>query len=325
MAEKIAVKVPPERWLILVHQLPARPAYHRVKIWRRLQDEGAVALKNALYLLPANPLSRSAFAGILREIEKAGGEGAVYAAELAGGMRDDQLRGLFNAARDADYQRIVTELRELSKKWKKLKTPKDDTVAVLRRIASRLAALGRIDFFGAGGRVAAEALLAELEHSAIVIQKTGQKGRSLGPADMIAKTWVTRRDIHVDRIACAWLIRRFIDPQAVFKFVAVRQYRAAPGEYRFDMREGEFTHEGDRCSFEVLLSRALIKDPALAAIGEIVHDIDLKDGKFGRPETAGVAHVISGICRTQGEDEARLRRGSELFDDIYEQFRRLRS
>jgi hypothetical protein len=88
------------------------------------------------------------------------------------------------------------------------------------------------------------------------------------------------------------------------------------------MQDGEFTHEGDKCSFETLLARAGISDPALKAIAEIIHDIDLKDGKFDHPQTSGIAHVISGICRTQGDDEARVTRGKELFDDIYEQFRR---
>ena len=127
----------------------------------------------------------------------------------------------------------------------------------------------------------------------------------------------------MDRIACAWLIKRFIDPLGRLKFVPTKQYKPLPGEYRYDMQDGEFTHEGDKCSFEVLVLRAGITDHALKAIAEVVHDIDLKDGKFGRPETPGISHVVSGICRTQGDDEARLARGKELFDDIYEQFRRL--
>jgi hypothetical protein len=139
---------------------------------------------------------------------------------------------------------------------------------------------------------------------------------------LAGKVWVTRRDIHVDRIACAWLIRRFIDPKAVLKFVPTKQYQPRANEFRYDMQDGEFTHEGDNCSFETFLLRAGISDPALKAIAEIIHDIDLKDGKFGHPQTPGIAHVIAGICRTQGDDEARVARGTELFDDIYEQFRR---
>ena len=121
---------------------------------------------------------------------------------------------------------------------------------------------------------------------------------------------MTRRNVHVDRIGSAWLIRRFIDPQASFKFVAAKGYRPRPGELRFDMFEAEFTHEGDRCTFEVLLQKSGSDDPALAAIGEIVHDIDLKDGKFARAEAGGIAAADrrSGACRSVGYGACRAGR-----------------
>ena len=109
------------------------------------------------------------------------------------------------------------------------------------------------------------------------------------------RTWVTRQGVYVDRIASAWLIRRFIDPQARFKFVSGKGYRPQAGELRFDMFEAEFTHEGDKCTFEVLLERGALKDPALRAIAEIIHDIDLKDDKFGRTEVAGIRTLVEGI------------------------------
>ncbi len=145
--------------------------------------------------------------------------------------------------------------------------------------------------------------------------------RRLRPADYRARTWVTRRSIHVDRIASAWLIRRSIDPEATFKFVASR-HAPAEGEVRFDMFAAEFTHEGDRCSFEVLLERFGIEDPALRAIAEIVHDIDLKDAKFGRPETAGIESLIAGLTLLHKTDEARLERGGAALSDLHAYFRR---
>jgi len=311
-----------QRWLWLVHQLPAKPAYARVKIWRRLQESGAISLKNSVYVLPSCEGARAQFKQILKEIERSGGDGLVSEADLVAGMRNDQLRALFNGARDADYHTIISELRQLGQGWKKSKKPKSDPVMALARLSQRLSQIGAIDFFGASGRTAAEALLAELEHSNIIRTDTALAPQALRTADMTGKTWVTRQDIHVDRIACAWLIRRFIDSKAVLKFVPTKQYQPRAGEYRYDMQDGEFTHEGDKCSFETLLLRARISDPALTAIAEIIHDIDLKDGKFGHPQTSGIAHVIAGICRTQGDDEARVARGTELFNDIYEQFRR---
>ena len=134
------------------------------------------------------------------------------------------------------------------------------------------------------------------------------------------KVWVTREAVQIDRMASAWLIRRFIDPGARFKFVPGTGYRPQPGELRFDMFEGEFTHLGDRCTFEVLLGHAGLADPALRAIGEIIHDIDLKDGKYGREEVAGVRSLIAGIAASSADDEQRLARGSALLDDLYSSF-----
>jgi hypothetical protein len=122
------------------------------------------------------------------------------------------------------------------------------------------------------------------------------------------RLWVTRQDVHVDRIASAWLIRRFIDPKPQSKFVTPKSYRHAQGELRFDMADAEFTHEGDKCSFEVLLDKTGVSDTALTAIAEIVHDLDLKDRKFDRAETSGIGHVIEGICATQSGDMDRIAR-----------------
>ena len=141
---------------------------------------------------------------------------------------------------------------------------------------------------------------------------------------MRGRTWVTRQGVYVDRIASAWLIRRFIDPDARFKFVPAKGYTPAPGEVRFDMFEAEFTHQGDRCTFEVLLEQAELDDPALRAIAEIVHDIDLKDGKFARPEAEGIRTLIAGICAATGDDEERLARGGAVFEDLHSHFRRRR-
>lgn len=144
---------------------------------------------------------------------------------------------------------------------------------------------------------------------------------SLRRVELKGRTWVTRKGVHIDRIACSWLIRRFIDPDAVIRFVAGKGYRPKKGELRFDMFEGEITHEGDRCSFEVLLERAGIEDPALQAIAEIVHDIDLKDAKFGREEATGIASLIAGIAAANSDDEGRLAQGAPVFDNLYQYFK----
>lgn len=132
--------------------------------------------------------------------------------------------------------------------------------------------------------------------------------------------WVTRRGIGVDRMASAWLIRRFIDPEARFRFEA-EGYEPAAGERRFDMFDAEYTHEGESCTFETLVRRFALRDRALAPLGEIVHDVDCKDGKFARPEAPGIALVVDAIRQASADDRVRLERGGALFDDLYARFR----
>jgi hypothetical protein len=138
------------------------------------------------------------------------------------------------------------------------------------------------------------------------------------------RTWVTRRNVHVDRIASAWLIRRFIDERATFAFVAGKGYRKKPGEVTFDMFEADFTHIGDRCTFEVLVDSFDLRTAGLSSIAEIVHDIDVKDGKFGRAEAAGIGQLVAGIALAHDADETRLDLGGQLLDALFELHRRKR-
>ncbi|MER9080718.1 chromate resistance protein ChrB domain-containing protein [Mesorhizobium sp. M0199] len=316
-----------QRWLLLIHRLPSKPAYFRVKIWRRLQGIGAVAVKSTVYALPANAETQEDFEWLLKEIVAGGGEAMVCEARLVDGLSDAEVQMLFDAARDADYAEIAKEARGLAAEIGANATPEKraETRSQLGRIRKRLAEVDTIDFFGATGRLAVEALLAELETHLVEDRPMTEESKATEPiTDLKGRIWVTRRDVHVDRMACSWLIRRFIDPDAVIRFVAGKSYAAKPGELRFDMFDGEITHEGDRCSFEVLLTRAGLDDPALQAIAEIVHDIDLKDGKFGRDETTGIASLIAGIAMTNKGDEQRIGQGGPVFDNLYQYFRQKR-
>ena len=318
---------PPAAWLLLTHQLPPKPAYLRVKIWRRLQGIGAISLKNSVYVLPSGEQAREDLEWLLREIERGGGDGMICEARLVDGMSDQQLRGLFDAARDADYAEVTKALRKLGTPAKRGGARRKNVPALRAQIVKlrrHLAEIAAIDFFGATGRLTAEALLTEIETRLVEPQAKEIDIAKTPAGELTGKIWVTRRDVHVDRIASAWLVRRFIDPQARFKFVPANTYRPKRGELRFDMFEAEFTHEGDRCTFEVMLERIGLDDAALHAIAEIVHDIDLKDGKFAREQVAGIAHVIAGICMTQADDLARIERGGTLFDDTYTYFKRRR-
>lgn len=315
---------PNQPWLLLIHQLPSKPAYLRVKVWRRLQAIGAVAVKSTVYALPATAETREDFAWLLKEIVEGGGEALVCEARLIDGLSDDQARALFDTARDADYEAIATEVRALAETFDAAAggEEKTDARAHARRLRKRLADVIVIDFFGATGRLGAEGAIAELESRLVADNDMdAAEPEAARTDDLKGRIWVTRKGVHIDRIACSWLIRRFIDPDAVIRFVPGKGYVPKPGELRFDMFEAEFTHEGEACTFEVLLKRAGLDDPALTAIAEIVHDIDLKDGKYGRAETAGVARMLAGIAAPGNDDPQRLAKGADLLDGLYQSFR----
>ena len=210
------------RWLLLIHQLPPKPAYLRVKVWRRLQGLGAVAIKNTVYVLPKTEDTIEDFQWVAREIVKDGGEATICAASFVEGLADEQVQALFQAAREADYNQFAEDARELlnSVPGRSGITKSEDRSAFqadLNRLRKRLAALTALDFFAAPGRSAAEAVMLQLE-SRLRPSPAHLPGKGKAPALDIAafkgRTWVTRKGVFVDRIACAWLIRRFIDPQA---------------------------------------------------------------------------------------------------------------
>lgn len=311
------------RWLLLIHQVPPKPNYFRVKIWRRLQRLGAVAIKNSVYALPRTEQTHEDLEWVMREIAEGGGDASICEARFVEGLSDEQVEALFNAARDADYARLADDVRAL---FDTLPAGKDlsdaqrrEVEAALARLTRRFTEITAVDFCSARGREAVDGLIAGIEQR--LRTKAASEERTAS-SSVHARTWVTRKGIHIDRIGSSWLIRRFIDPKARFKFVPGKGYRPETGELRFDMFEAEYTHEGDRCTFEVLVQRFRLKDRALRPIAEIVHDVDLKDAKFERPEAAGIDRLIAGIAMGHKDDEGRLAQGSAVFDGLYEYFKR---
>ena len=208
------------RWLLLIHQIPPKPNYFRVKVWRRLQRIGAVALKNSVYVLPRSDTSQEDLAWVLREIIEGGADATLCEARMVDGITDDQIEALFQAARDADYAQIAEELRRLLGEPHGTEEARATLRTELARVQRRLGEVAAIDFFGATGRVAVEGLLGSLE-----ARLRPAKLPVEAPVDPRAayqgRLWVTRKGVFVDRIACAWLIRRFIDAAPRFKFVPV--------------------------------------------------------------------------------------------------------
>jgi hypothetical protein len=312
------------RWLLLIHQIPPKPDYLRVKIGRRLQRVGAVPVKNSVYVLPDGDQTYEDFQWIRTEIIDGGGDASICRADFVDGLTSHQIREVFRKARGADYAEVADAARELSAAMRRGErdAPRSRSARPdeeLSRLRKRLVAIAAIDFFGAPERLTAEGALIAAE-AELHPPSAPDASREAGRAEYRGRTWVTRAGIFVDRMASAWLIRRFIDPDARFRFVRPGDEPPAAGEIRFDTFDGEFTHEGDRCTFETLLARFSLDDTALRTIAEVVHDIDLKDAKFEREDAAGIERVIAGIAAMYPDDAARLERGCQLFDELYALF-----
>ena len=279
------------RWYTLVHNIPPKPLYLRAKIRQRLDAVGAMPLKNSVYILPANADTLEDFQWIAQEVISGGGEAHVLETSFITPKAEEELVARFRAARNEDYAALLKEHDP-------------------RRAAKRFEEIRRIDFFDAPRRSAAEKALRALD-------KRKEEPMLTTHPELRGKTWVTRPGIKVDRIASAWFIRRFVDPKARFRFADPASPRKS-GELRFDMIGGDFTHEEDRCTFETLVRRVGSPDAGVRALAEIVHDIDLKDEKFARPEAAGVRMMIEGIVAGNESDTDRLDRGLALFDDLHQ-------
>lgn len=307
-----------ESWCLLIHQVPARPLYLRARVLNRLVRSGAVAIRKSVYALPGGAAAAGTLRAIAAEIREAGGEAFVCEANFTDRADHDAVVEAFRTQRSAEYRALTRDAADLAGAAPRSGARAKGAAGAARGRARRVTALRRrfewirgADPFGSPGADEAAAALEALAAPA-------PRARAVPDAAHAAwrgRTWVTRRGVHVDRIACAWLVRRFIDAAARFRFVADGPPR--PGELGFDMTGGTFTHEGDRCSFEVLLRRSGLADPALAHIAEIVHDLDLKDGRYGRPEAAGIERLLAGMLAASPDDATRLERGFTLFDDLH--------
>lgn len=310
-------------WLLLVHRLPARPHYLRIAIGRELKKLGALPLKNAVYVVPATPQLREELSALLRTILERGGDAVITESTFLAGLADGALHDRFRAARNAEYgaiRDVALRAAAPGRNGELTDARRRALGRALESLRTRLAEVVARDWFGAGGREPAAGAIALAEDRLAGIEEVAP-ATARPPVPPRGAVWVTRTGVMVDRIASAWLIRRFLDPAARFRFASGRGDRGRPGELRFDMAGAEFTHEGDSCTFEVLLERFAIPDPALAVMGEWVHDLDLEDAKFGHPETRGLGRAILGIALETRDDVERLTRGAVVLDGLYASFR----
>jgi hypothetical protein len=282
---------------------------------------GAVAVKQAAYVLPDSPAAREDFEWLRTEIEAGSGQASVFAADSVDGRSDDEIVGEFRRSRDVSYRELGREIERALRRSSKSRALRNRASPSARRgleeLERRLADVEAVDFFAAPGRDRVVTLLnrlkGEIEGGPVFVNGSDAAVRR---GEYRGRLWVTRPRPGIDRIASAWLIRRFIDPEARFGF-AEDPSSVPPDAVPFDMFGVELTHRGDRCTFETLRHKFVFEDAAVDRLAAIVHDLDLKDARFGAPEAPAVAALVDGLQKLYEDDEVLLAQGSIAFEALY--------
>ena len=309
------------RWLTLLMSLPPTPTRHRVGVWRKLQRMGAVKLRGSAWILPETPETTERFQWLVQEIQSFRGEATLLHVDRIETMTEAQVAALFHKARAEDYQAVLQGCRDVGGQIDRLKSAHRGSVPhvrarldALKRELDRVQAIDHLD--SPAGRRARETWEAAAKRLRAIEAKPPPAGRqhraALPPS---GSTWVTRPRPHIDRIGSAWLIKRFFDPHARFAFADAVD--APKKGIPYDIMNVEFGHHGDNCTFETLVKRFDIKDRRVKVLAEIVHEADLRDGKFTRAESTGVDLAIKGLAATTQDDHELLERGMAMFDGLY--------
>jgi hypothetical protein len=316
------------QWLFLVHQVRTPNSRERVRVWRLTKKAGALLYRNSVYVLPYGKERLEDFQWLCQQIRDSLGEASVFISESTDERESQALLGLFKKARESDYNLLIDSAEKLSARIRGAGEEKRLPGDALKSLAKEVADLEeafleteRIDFFGHPLKKKAKSAMEGARKELDSAVPSGLSGAPLKPGarkSYRGKTWATRKQIHIDRLCSAWLIRRFIDPKAKFVFAPES---ALPGNaIPFDVFGAEFSHHGEDCTFETLLKSFRIKDRALDSLAQIVHDIDMKDGKFSRPEAAGLDAVVRSLSDSIRDDHKVLRLGSEILDALYSRF-----
>jgi hypothetical protein len=298
----------PAGWLLLTFTLPTKRASQRVEIWRKLQRYGTVPLGNSGYLLPSDASNEERFQWLASTIRKYGGEASVVRVESIDNLSTPQLKSRFSEARAREYQELIQELQTLSRSPAERRS-----MARIGRLRNRFQEIVDVDFFDSPLQERVRELLEQA--SSLRAAKAGAMPKT-NLKDYKNRVWVTRPRPGVDRCASAWLIRRFIDAKARFTFAP--EEKVPPQAVPFDMfHERGFGHRGADCTFETLEKEFRIRDPRVAVIGQMIHDADLLDDRFGRKEGYGVDEILKGWARQGLGDATLLERGMELIEGLY--------
>ena len=308
----------PEKWLLLLYGLPTRKSGARVSLWRQLKKSGALPFKTSASLLPDTADHHERFHWLAQQVRDAGGEATLLRVSEIEGLSSTEVMRQFNEARAADYDALRPALTALIARNKRKLG--ENFAVELERLAQQFEEIRRIDFFACPRAQDTRMLFQRAAGLRSVGARTfGKLGAKLSPRRFLARTWLTRPRPQIDRVGSAWLIRRFIDPQA--RFVFADKTSAHPDAIPYDMFEVEFSHHGDDCTFETLVKRFGLDDKALSKMAEMVHDTDLEDGKFSTTECTGLDRILKGWAKSGLSDADLLARGGECFEALYQSLR----
>jgi hypothetical protein len=275
-------------------------------------------------VLPDSPTAREDFEWLRTEIAASGGQATLFAAETIETWSSDELIQEFRRAREHDYTSLSRALERSLTAARRTRAPRRSRQGALRIVEAfrqRLAAIEAIDFFASAGRDRAATFIGELQQALAGQTGVAESSPEQRTRDAYAgRTWVTRPRPGIDRMGSAWLIKRFIDPNARFGFVD--QPPGSGSAIPFDMFGVEFTHHGEWCTFETLVHRFAITDVAVNRLAGIVHDLDLKDAKFAAPEAAAVGAMVDGLLPLYPDDHGLLEQGMIMFEALYRSFER---
>ncbi len=316
-----------QEWLIIFYGVPSNPVSNRMKIWRKLAKAGAVQLKGSVYILPASEEHEEFLQWLIGEVKLMGGDGAFVRTPEIKTMPDNDIIRLFTMQVGEEYGRLERSLDVIERKVQSIrKGSRGEEGKRLANQASKIVKevedIGKRDWFnslsGKSIRKRMQALESGLREAGKGFREDVVPIAARQKQDYQGKIWATRKKPFVDRMASAWLIRRFIDPKAAFRFIDEREVDGLEASMvAFDIRGGEFTHIGDLCTFEVLVKAFGIKDKAVKKIAEIVHDLDVKDDKYAKPEASGIEEILSGIRKTSRDDASALEQGMRAFEMLY--------
>lgn len=315
------------KWLLLAHQVLTPNSKERVKVWRAIKKTGAALYRNSVYILPYTKERLEDFQWVCQQINDSRGEASIFVSSAENNKEDAAMRAVFTKAREEDYAALLKSAEQLKNRINQVRNRKDLNNSRRKRFEKEAKQLREdfeeirsIDFFSGSAPRKLQQTLSEITTwlSAEVEISKPAPIQTRSAKDYQKKIWTTREGIHIDRLCSAWLIRRFIDHSA--KFVFAPEKKLPKGAIPFDVFGTEFSHHGEDCTFETLMKSFRIQDRALREIAEIIHDIDLKDHKFGRVEAVGIDLVIRSLGDFIHDDHQFLEIGLSILDGLYQFF-----